>query len=785
MSDNDRKSANLTRRGALLAGAAVTGALVIGFWMPRRAQAPLATPEGAVWADEEPETSEVNAWVVVDFDDTVTVRIAQTELGQGVWTSNAMMVAEELQCDWSKVRPQYASANRDAREMAPEWTLKVPGNGATDPSGGGEPQFGTRDRTGLAGIPDSLYRRMRTNAAASVKDGRYYLQLAGAEARERLLLAAAKTWGVPVEEVSSANSVIAHGSTGRTTTYGKVASLAAQTPHPNPEGIRIKPPSEWTLMGTEQKNLDVPSKVTGKAVYGIDVHMPGMKWAAVKSCPVYGGKVKSYDFEKIRSEPGVISAIQFPIPEPKLIRGRIFGGGVAVIADSWYQAKTAIEKMPIEWDIPPEYASLTTADLRAKLMASLDETGRVGVNVGDCDTAFRSGARIVEATYSVPYLPRARMEPGNATVLVTDDRVDIWLGDQSPQETRRSCAEITGIPEANVYLHMCHLGGGYGRNGNGPQAEQAIYIANLNRGTPIHLLWTREEDFINTTYRSIGVAKLRAALDRDGWPIAIEVRTATDSEAPGQNAGFDIAARYHAPNYRFSMHSAKFHIPVGTRRGVGAPAQHFYRESFMDELAHAAGKDPYQYRRELISRTDLPYKADMIKALDMAAEMSGWGTPLPEGTARAIALEERGGEEGHHATISAQVHTVSVSKDGKVRVERVDVAHDEGFGLVNPLSVKKQIEGQITWFYNDAIYQECNVKDGRIVENNFDAFPLSRMSENPPEINIRFFKSGHWLDGMGHDRGPAIQSAIADCVFQITKKRYRDLPLRNHDLTWT
>jgi len=785
MSDNDRKSANLTRRGALLAGAAVTGALVIGFWMPRRAQAPLATPEGAVWADEEPETSEVNAWVVVDFDDTVTVRIAQTELGQGVWTSNAMMVAEELQCDWSKVRPQYASANRDAREMAPEWTLKVPGNGATDPSGGGEPQFGTRDRTGLAGIPDSLYRRMRTNAAASVKDGRYYLQLAGAEARERLLLAAAKTWGVPVEEVSSANSVIAHGSTGRTTTYGKVASLAAQTPHPNPEGIRIKPPSEWTLMGTEQKNLDVPSKVTGKAVYGIDVHMPGMKWAAVKSCPVYGGKVKSYDFEKIRSEPGVISAIQFPIPEPKLIRGRIFGGGVAVIADSWYQAKTTIEKMPIEWDIPPEYASLTTADLRAKLMASLDETGRVGVNVGDCDTAFRSGARIVEATYSVPYLPRARMEPGNATVLVTDDRVDIWLGDQSPQETRRSCAEITGIPEANVYLHMCHLGGGYGRNGNGPQAEQAIYIANLNRGTPIHLLWTREEDFINTTYRSIGVAKLRAALDRDGWPIAIEVRTATDSEAPGQNAGFDIAARYHAPNYRFSMHSAKFHIPVGTRRGVGAPAQHFYRESFMDELAHAAGKDPYQYRRELISRTDLPYKADMIKALDMAAEMSGWGTPLPEGTARAIALEERGGEEGHHATISAQVHTVSVSKDGKVRVERVDVAHDEGFGLVNPLSVKKQIEGQITWFYNDAIYQECNVKDGRIVENNFDAFPLSRMSENPPEINIRFFKSGHWLDGMGHDRGPAIQSAIADCVFQITKKRYRDLPLRNHDLTWT
>jgi isoquinoline 1-oxidoreductase beta subunit len=774
----------LSRRDLLSTAAAATGALVIGFWMPQRAQAQIIHPEGAAWA-VEPAIDEVNAWVVVAPDDTVTVRIAQTELGQGVWTSNAMIVAEELQCDWSKVKPQYASANRDAREMAPAWTLKVMGNGATDPLGGGEPEFGSRDRTGVTGIPDSLYRRMRTNAAASVKDGRYYLQLAGAEARERLLLAAAKVWGVPVEEVSSANSIITHDPSGRTTTYGKVAALAAHTPHPNPERIRIKPPSEWTLMGTEQKNLDVPLKVTGKAVYGIDVHLPGMKWAAVKSCPVYGGKVKRYDFERIRNEPGVISAIPFPIPEPKLIRGRIFGGGVAVLADSWYQAKTAIEKMPIEWDVPPENAARNTASIRADLMAALEKPGKVNVNLGDCDRAFSSGAKIVEATYSVPYLPRARMEPGNATVLVTDNRVDIWIGDQSPQETRYSASQITGIPETDVYVHLCHLGGGYGRNGNGPQAEQAIYIANKNRGTPIHLLWTREEDFINTTYRSIGVARLRAALDKDGWPIAIEVRTATDAEAPGQNAGFDVAPRYFAPNYRFSMHSGRFHIPVGTRRGVGAPAQHFYRESFMDELAHAAGKDPYLYRRELIARTGLPYKADMIKALDMAAEMSGWGKPLPAGVARAIAFEERGAEDGHHATISAMVHTVSVSRDGNVRLLRVDVAHDEGFGLVNPLTVRKQIEGQIVWFYNDVMYQEVNVEGGRMVENNFDQFLLSRMKEDPPEINIRFFKTGHWLDGMGHDRGTSIQSAIADCVFQITGKRYRDLPFRNHDLTWS
>jgi isoquinoline 1-oxidoreductase beta subunit len=377
------------------------------------------------------------------------------------------------------------------------------------------------------------------------------------------------------------------------------------------------------------------------------------------------------------------------------------------------------------------------------------------------------------------------MEPGNATVLVTDNRVDIWIGDQSPQETRYSASQITGIPETNVYLHLCHLGGGYGRNGNGPQAEQAVFIANQNRGTPIHLLWTREEDFINTTYRSMGVARLRAALDDEGWPIAMDVKTAMDQDAPGATAGFDVAARYHAPSYRFSTHSRNFHIPVGTRRGVGAPAMHFYRESFIDELAHAAGKDPYHYRRELIARTTLPYKEDMLKALDLAAEMSGWGTPLPEGTARGIAFEERGAEDGGHATFSAQVHTVSISRDGNLRVERVDIAHDEGFGLVNPVSVRKQLEGQITWFLNDVMYQEINVSEGRIVESNFDSFLLSRMKDNPPEINIRFFKSGHWLDGMGHDRGTSLQSTIADAIFRITGKRFRDLPFRDQDLTWS
>jgi len=767
---------NLSRRKFLEASTATSAAFVLGFWLPPKPSLAQATTDPTT-----PINPEVNAWILIEPDDTVIIRIAQTELGQGVWTSNAMMVCEELQCDWSRVRPEYASVNRDGREDAPAWTLNVPGNGATDPNSGGDPQF--RDRQRLRGIPDSLYRRMRTNEAASVRDGRYYLQLAGAEARERLLLAAATLWDVPVNELSAKDSLITHAASGQQTSYGQIAELAATTPHPDPESITIKPPDQWTLMGTEQPNFDIPDKVTGKTQYGIDVQLPGMLWAAVKSCPVYGGDVKSYDFEAVRNMPGVHSVYQFPIPDPALTRGRVFSGGVAIIGDTWYQANKALNAMPIEWEIPPDNAAFNTENMRDALLASLDQPGTMRVDQGDVEQAFDEADIVIEATYSTPYLPRARMEPGNATVLVTNERVDIWIGDQSPQETRFSGASITGINEANVHVHQCHLGGGFGRNGNGPQAEQAIMIANANRGTPIHLLWSREEDFIGTTYRAMGVARLKAALDADGWPVAIKVQTGMQEDGFGPTASFDIASRYATPNYRFSNHTTKFHIPSGTRRGVGQAAHEFYRESFINELAHAAGRDSYRYRRELIARTNLPYKMDMIKALDLAAEMADWGSPLPEGTARAIALEERGAEGNGTATISAMVHTVSISKAGVLKLERVDVAHETGFGLVNPLSVKKQIEGQIAWFYNDAMHQAIHVIEGHIVENNFDRFPISRINEDPPQINIQFFNTNHWLAGMGHDRATSVQSAIGEAIFQITGRRYRDLPFGNTDLS--
>jgi isoquinoline 1-oxidoreductase subunit beta len=779
------EKAGIDRRQFFITTAAVGGAMVVGLGWPRRAEAVNVATPAAPWY-REPSVPEINAWVVVAPDDTVTIRIGQTELGQGVWTACAMMIAEELKCDWSKVRGEYASANRDAREKAPEWTLKNPAGSKpapTDPRGGGGSGDlpATNERVSWSGV----YRRMSTHRSGSVKMNLYYYQLAGAEARERLLLAAAERWGVPTSELTAKDSLITHAATGRTVRYGQVAARAGQVPHPHPETIRIKSAHEFTLMGTERHNLDVPSKITGQAVYAIDVKVPGTLYACAKACPVWGGDVKSYNFNAIRNRLGVHSVVQFPRPDRGLIRDRQFSGGVAVVADSWWHAKTALDALPIEWEYPP-YTHLNTGNMRQALIDAMKEPGRALYQRGNVEDAMAGAVRIVEATYDVPYLARARMEPGNATALVTDERVDIWIGDQSPQETRFSASQIAGVPQESVYVHTTHLGGGFGRNGNGPQAEHAVMVAKALKGRPVKLQWTREEDWsVGTTYRAMGAAYIRAGLGPDGYPIAMDLRAAADRNAAAPERGL-IPPAYFVPNLRTSNHSADFHVPCSTRRATGSPSNVFFVESFIEELAHAAGKDPYEYRRALISRSTIVFKDDWLKALDMAADMSGWGKPLPEGWARGIAIDDRRNnrEEADVCTICAVVCTVSVTKVGAVRLERVDVAFDEGFGFVNPLSVRKQIEGQVAWGWNDAMHQEFTVKDGRMEQNNFHDFPVSRMREYPREVNIRFFRTNHWLEGVGEEAMAQIPPAIVNAVFRITGKRVRSLPLRRHDLSW-
>ena len=798
MTANTSPNADMNRRDFLASTAAAGGALVLGFYLPS-SNAQAQPIEAQPWY-RDAMVPEINAWLTIAPDDTVTIRVAQTEMGTGVLTSCPMMVAEELACDWNKVRAEYCSPQRNAVEKAPEWTIPIPGGG--DPKvreGGGEPTS-ARNFTGV-------YRRLDTNSSGSVRESRYYLQLAGAEARERLLLAAAAMWNVPAAELSAKNSVITHAASGRKTTYGAVAARAAQIKLPDPGKLKIKGPDQFTLIGTEQKNRDVPLKVTGKAVYGIDVDLPGMLYAAVRACPVFDGKLKSYDFDAIKSRPGVHSAVAI---EGKGDRkdgdygtsGKEYRyAAVAVVADTWWRAKTALDAMPIEWDFGGN-GHRSSDELFKADFETLKKPGTVVLDYGGSYAEAKAKAsKIVEATYTVPFLAHARMEPGNATAMVTPDRVDVWTGDQSPQFAHLRAADEAGVTPDKVFVHTTFLGGGYGGGGGSDQVRQAVAVAKTLNGRPVKLLWTREEDTrLGEKYRPMGVGHFEAALDAEGWPLAISLRTNGDrydrSLTPSgthKNPVSEQAVRglhelpYYFPTAYYDVHTQNSHVPTGFRRSTGSGVNVFYLESFIDELAHAAGKDAYEYRRELVARNKtFRNRDDWLRALDKVAEMSGWGKPLPEGFARGIGIDDRRRALASRTatTICAEVVTVSISKRGQLRLERVDVVFEQGFALVNPLSVRKQIEGQIAWAFSDAMWQEITIKDGRAVEGNFDTFRVARMADYPPVVNIAFLKTGKWISGVGEEACPQIAPAVAQAVFKITGKRIRSLPLGKQDLSW-
>jgi isoquinoline 1-oxidoreductase beta subunit len=765
----------VNRREFLTTTSAVGGAMVLGFWLPRADAAAQSTVAYPRYRD--PMVPEINAWLTIAPDDTVTIRVAQTEMGNGVFTSCPMIVAEELQCDWKKVRAEYASANRNVKEKAPEWTIPVPGNGNSDPAGGGEPAQ-------LGNGTNGVYRRMGTYSSGSVREGRYYLQLAGAEARERLLLAAATAWGVPASSLVAKDSIVIHPPSKRRTTYGALAARAAQLQLPDPSTVKLKPLDKFTLIGTEQKNLDVPFKVTGEAMYAVDVRLPGMLYAASKACPVWGGDVKSYNFDAIKNRPGVHSAVKFGGPGHT-------SGGVAVVADTWWRAKTALDAMPIEWDYGAA-AHVSSASLLEDHFASLKQPGKVHTDDGNVDAAMDRAVKIVEATYTVPYLAHACMEPGCAVAIVTADRVDMWTGSQHPDASLTVAAREAGLPPEKIYVHTMFLGGGYGiTNGNPRAHHQAVAIAKTLNGRPVKLMWSREEDWgFGARPRPMGIGVFKAAVDANGWPVAIHARTTGQYSGDQQVRGL-TAQPYYVPNYRYDSHELKFHVPTTQRRATGSSINAFYLETFIDELAHAAGKDPYLYRRELIARNPakggvggFSQRDEWVKALDIVTKMSGWGTPLPEGWARGIAIDDRRRPSRSSTIVCAEVHTVSISRRGQLRLQRVDIAFDQGFTFINPVSVRKQIEGQIAWGYDDTMYQALTIKDGRIAEVNFDTYPVSRMNEYPPEINISFFKSNKWLYGTGEEAIQQVAPAIGNAAFKITGKRIRSLPLKNHDLGW-
>jgi isoquinoline 1-oxidoreductase beta subunit len=721
----------VSRRQFLMSTAAVGGALVLGFVVPSRlAQATNVAPKP--WTPPVDGGQEINAWLIIGSDDTVTIRVAQSEMGQGVFTSMAMIVAEELACDWMKVHAEYASANRSLRQ-------------------------------------NRVYQRMATGGSRAVRASREYLQQAGASARVRLIAAAAQQWGVPVSECQAENSLVIHPASGRKVNYGAVAAAAASVKLDAEPAI--KKPEQFTLLGKPQKRLDVPVKVNGTATFGIDVRLPDMLYASVTTCPVFGGKLKSYNFEAIKSMPGVKAAVEVP-------------NGIAVVADSFWRAKTALEVMPVEWD-PGAHANTSSAEFQKMFRAALDKEGVVANEKGDALAALKGAAKVVEADYEAPYLAHATMEPMNCTAQVTPERVDVWLGTQNPEGALTAAAEFTGVAPDNVYVHNCFLGGGFGRRFYNDDVKQALAVAKAMAGKPVQLIWTREEDMRHDFYRPMAAIRFRAGLDANGVPVAYFNKSVTHSilswvRPDDVKSGIDRSSVEGLANmpYAFGQHRIEHliqntHVPVAFWRSVGGSQNAFAIESFMDEVAHAAGKDPIELRRMLLKD-----RADWLLVLDTLAQKGNWGKQLPKGTAQGVAIFES------YGSIMGQIAEVSVSKRGEVRVEHVVCSVDCGH-VVNPRTIEEQMESGVVYGLTALLYGQITIEKGRVAEGNFDTYQMLRLN-GMPEVETYFALSGgdKW-GGIGEPSVPTIAPAVCNAIFKITGKRIRSLPLSNHDLRWT
>ena len=501
------------------------------------------------WTSPAAGGTEVNAWLIIGSDESVTIRVAQSEMGEGVFTSMPMLVAEELECDWTKVRAEYASVNRSVRE-------------------------------------NRVYQRMATNGSGAVRRSREYLQQAGASARARLIAAAAQQWGVPARECLAENGKVIHSASGRQITYGAVAATAAQVKLDAEPAI--KTPDQFKLLGQSLNRLDVPLKVNGTAIYGIDVRLPDMLYASIMTCPVFGGHLTRHDFDAIKSMPGVRAAVEVP-------------HGIVVVANSFWRAKTALEVMPIEWDFGA-HANANSETFRKTFRGALDKPGVVAKEEGDALAAIKAAAKVVEADYEVPYLAHACMEPMNCTAQVKPERVDVWVGTQNPEAVLAAAAEISGVALENVYVHNCFLGGGFGRRGNTDHVRQAVTVAKALGGQPVQLIWTREEDIRHDWYRPMAAIRFRAALDANGLPTAYFNRSVTHSILSGIRPdnvknGIDSTSveglaniPYSFPRYRIEHLIQSTHVPVWFWRSVGASQNGFAVEGFIDELAYAAGK---------------------------------------------------------------------------------------------------------------------------------------------------------------------------------------------------
>ena len=713
-------SPKLDRRAFVIGTAAAGAGLTVGFSLDP--------------ADAADATPEVNAWAVINPDDSVVIRIAKSEMGQGTLTGLAQLTAEELGCDWSKVSTEFPTPGQNV----------------------------ARKR---------VWGDYFTAGSQGVRSSQELVRKGGAAARMMLIQAAANDWKVPAEECSAANSVISHTKTDRKTTFGKVAAAAAKIDPP--KDIPLKDPKTWTIAGKPLKRLDTPPKIVGKPLYGIDVREPNMLYAAISQCPVFGGKLQSVDEAKVHDMPGVKKVV------------KVGDNSVAVVAESWWRAKKALEAMPISWD-EGENVKVSSASIAQWLKGGLDtDEGFVGNKVGDAKAAL-SGAKIVEATYSYPYQSHAPMEPMNATALYTADKCTVWCPTQNGEAALAAVAEASGLQVAQCDVIKTYLGGGFGRRGQTDYVRQAVAIAKELPGTPIKLLWTREEDTTHDVYHPVTQCKMRAAFDDKKNLVALHMRISGQSivayQLPSRLVnGMDpfvfshgLAPKgpegefgYNIPNLLIDHAMRNPPIPPGFWRGVNLNHNAIYVETFVDQLAHEVGEDPLAFRLKYLK----PKHAAVLRAV---AEKAGYDKPLPKGVYRGIAQIMGFG------SYVAAVAEVSVT-NGHLDIHRIVGGTNCGHAA-NPEQVMRQIEGSFVYGLSAMLYGECTVRAGRIEQKNFDTYQVMRMEEMP-KVEFVVMPDGEFWGGVGEPTIAVAAPAVLNAIFAATGKRIYNFPLKNNDLS--
>ena len=717
---------DISRRRFLIGTATAGAGLSLGLYLPLAgsdAQAPGTTPE-------------VNAWVVIEPDDTVIIRIARSEMGQGTLTGLAQLVVEELECDWSRVKTEYPTPGQSL-------------------------------------VRDRVWGNFSTGGSQGIRGSHQYVREGGAAAREMLIEAAADTWGVPVGECRASAGVISHRPTGRSTTYGKVASAAAELVPPFQ--VELKNPKDWKIAGKPVKRLDTLDKLSGKQVYGADLQLPGMLNAAIRACPVFGGTLDSFNAAAVSKMSGVRAVV------------RVEDNAVAVVADNWWQARTALDALPVTWDEGPN-ASLNSTSIAQMLDEGLDaDAAAVGNQAGDAKSALGRAAKTVEATYGYPYQNHATMEPMNATARWVEDRCEVWCPTQNGEAALQAAAEAAGLPAGQCEVYKIHLGGGFGRRGAFHDfVKQAVAIAKQMPGIPVKLLWTREEDMQHGHYHPITKARLTGGLDEEGDLAGLHVRISGQSILASINPGWmqngvdmlvfqgllpegDHAISYSVPNLLVDHAMRNPPVPPGFWRGVNVNQNAVYMECFIDELAHAAGKDPLEFRRRLMAG-----HPKNLAVLDAVAERAGWGKPAPAGVHRGLAVCKA------FASYVAACAEVSVDKQGRVKIHRIVAATDPGYA-VNPQQIEAQVEGSFVFGLSAMLYGECTLKDGHIEQDNFHSYPSMLMSEMP-KVEVIVMPSGGFWGGIGEPTIAVAAPAVLNAIYAATGKRIRQLPLKNTDL---